>query len=619
MLANVDIKNRATKLYKNKKNGFEFLLKEMLSNAMHSCIISKNENPKVTIDIQHTQSDVKLVITDNGDGFTDENYNNFKILDKENEIKRNNGFQSFGQGRLVLFYFSDTNKYESLYKEGNIVYKRVFTYPVDENTLFADDSKEVAQDDAQTNTSVQIHLKSDYKLERARTFFNKYDTIEAIKNYILLNFFPLLTSVEIELIYNQDSDSISKITSNDYVSKPFDLKIGDKNYNFSLYLLNSDKSDYNVQCFAKGILCSLSDKNKLCYDLKINRALYLTSDYFNENIDLIGEKIECDTETVGNIQNKIKEILDIEFQDTIASNRKKNVEKINTFKTTRPSFKDFVNLNIDNVNNELSEDDIQQNASTNKIEAEIKYWNGENTEYNDKLVKSSLFIYLKHREKILEKFKNDFLNHQQDNGDKKKENESTVHDILFKRSKEIYDNANDDVYFNHNLWLIDDKFSLFKNAKSTVNGQNASDVYLYCDNDNADEIVIIELKSTHNAHNKNDMIKQINQYAVDTYNQKNNILQGCITNTTKCRYYGYIIASQEDIQGIFNDATMNGTVLSKIPFLDNSYYINSKFQPKDGILVDIKIELISYKDLYYIANKRNEPIIKLMYKDCNKS
>lgn len=133
-----------------------------------------------------------------------------------------------------------------------------------------------------------------------------------------------------------------------------------------------------------------------------------------------------------------------------------------------------------------------------------------------------------------------------------------------------FDNANDDVYFNHNLWLIDDKFSLFKNAKSTVNGQNASDVYLYCDNDNADEIVIIELKSTHNAHNKNDMIKQNQSICSRRIQSKEQYTTGMITNTTKCRYYGYIIASQEDIQGIFNDATMNGTVLSKIPFLDNS-------------------------------------------------
>ena len=284
----------------------------------------------------------------------------------------------------------------------------------------------------------------------------------------------------------------------------------------------------------------------------------------------------------------------------------KELKKLNKY----PTFKGFIEKDklLQNTRKPKTFDEIKEIACQTKVRAEIDYWDGKETKYKTEIIKSGLFDYFKHREDVLKKFSDDFLEKFTDYGDKKPENESIVHNILFQRSNDDIINNSIDVYFNHNLWLIDDKFSLFHNARSTVNGERASDIYLYCDNNKTTEVVIIELKSTHNAHNPKEMIKKINEYADDVYIGKN--IKASITNTDNAKYSGYIICAKSDIDKAISEARKQGSNPLKIPFLSDSFYLDSEFRENKKM----RIELISYKDLYTLSESRNRPIIDLMYK-----
>ena len=61
----------------------------------------------------------------------------------------------------------------------------------------------------------------------------------------------------------------------------------------------------------------------------------------------------------------------------------------------------------------------------------------------------------------------------------KSELESEVHELFFRRGNTLSQSTN--INHLHNLWILDDKFTIFSNdffAKSTKNGQALSDIYI---------------------------------------------------------------------------------------------------------------------------------------------
>ena len=78
-----DVQYRAEKEYKNSREKFSFLLREIISNSIHAVLIrqSKESNflPKIelTIIFDDENEQCKIILTDNGEGFTDINRNYF--------------------------------------------------------------------------------------------------------------------------------------------------------------------------------------------------------------------------------------------------------------------------------------------------------------------------------------------------------------------------------------------------------------------------------------------------------------------------------------------------------------------------------------------------------------
>lgn len=641
-----DVRFRAKKEYKNSREKFFLLLREIISNSIHAVLIrqSKEERfiPDIKLNINYNDSQCRIELIDNGEGFNENNSLYFEELDKVNPEKEKFHFHPLGQGRLAIVYFSDSAEYETIYKDKDGKYKkRNIEYPQSNQGLYQlnlfPESEIQGQD---TYTKLTIDIKKTSSLSRAKTFFNKYSDSDKIKNWFIENFFPFIVNNEnlvINVSYNEAEPITIKKNNLESEAKSIQFKINlldDNKYNFKLWLIKSESSmsgDNPIICFARNMRAELSN-GKLNYsiDNKEGYLLYLTSDFFDDYVDTKGEKIEISEEAISKINQKLCEKLDEEFKTVIANNQNTIKQNLHNFKKQYPSLETFINeSNIVAGRNIIKEDEIIKRAIDEKSRIEKKFWtninnnneegcneNFDNSVECEKLLNSSLHIYVKHRETVLKRLKA-LIKKFDEEGAEKSELESSVHDLFLKRGTTLKESSN--INHLHNLWILDDKFTTFSNnykAKSTKQGQALSDVYIWADDpEKTKQILILELKSTTKAHNAGNntegMIAQIRRYAQDCYKNPTKVLNWDI-DTSKVQYIGIIIARKSDINKELSSNTAGN--FPSIPFLDNSYYGDDVFSidnnPKNK--KDIRIELYSFEDIYNLASSRNEVFFKLL-------
>lgn len=105
---------------------------EAFTNSLESIELRKkvesNFTPHILIDFffnANTEGEndglSKLVVTDNGIGFDDENFRRLQIFKDDSK-----GFNNRGSGRLQILHSFNYSKYESTYKDNGIIKKRVF-------------------------------------------------------------------------------------------------------------------------------------------------------------------------------------------------------------------------------------------------------------------------------------------------------------------------------------------------------------------------------------------------------------------------------------------------------------------------------------------------------------
>ena len=644
-----NVQYRAEKLYKNSREKFYFLLREILSNSIQTVLIRKekekgkgNYAPEVSLVVNFTDKDCSITLKDNGEGFTPINTACFDELDKKNEEKDKFHFHPLGQGRLAIIYFTDSAIYETVYKDakGELKAKK-FPYPKQEEGLFSlVDFEEDVTDAKDTYTLLKLEINKQQTYGRAKTFFRKYNDIEGLKKWMTETFFPVIVSnndLTINLEYNGFSDSITlKGLEVETANEPFKLApYGDSEYDFKLWLIKSGeklKGDNTITCFARNLKAELVN-GKITYtiDSQEGYLLYLTSEFFDEYVDTKGESIEITNEAVIAINDKINEVLDKRFKETIESNQKENKKNLKSFKQRFPSLDAFIPENAFEESKKIvEEEDLVKTAIETKGKYEKRFWNKmskpdnemddvpyDESEECQKLLNSSLHIYVKHRERVLQRLY-ELIKKFDEEGNDKPELEKTVHELFFRRGETLKDS--DNINHLHNLWILDDKFTTFSDsfkARSTKNGEKRSDIYIWADDlEEIKQILILELKSTTKAHNAGDaergMIAQVKEYAKDVYNNPVKALNWDV-DTDKIQYLGIIIARKSDINKELTSSNVNGTY-DGIPFLNDSYYKDDYFNPsgKPKEKVPIRIELYSFEDIYKLASSRNEVFFRLL-------
>ena len=643
-----NVQYRAEKEYKNSREKFFLLLREIISNAIHAVLIRESKEksyiPELNLDVVFDETQCKIELTDNGEGFNERNRKYFEELDKKNPEKEKLNFHPLGQGRLAIVYFADSAEYETVYKDDSGKYnKRTIPYPSTSEGLFSFSEYEEVEVKNNTYTKLTILINKQLSLGRAKTFFKSYSTHELFKQWFIETFFPFIISNEtlvINISFNGNSFTIKKDSIEDETQKePFELSLSDDNkYSFILWLIKNSKPmhrDNPIICFARNLRASLSNGH-LSYSIDNNEGytLYLTSNFFDEYVDTKGERIDVSCDDIVYIQNKINEILDDKFKKVIENNRKVSKRNLKNFQQKYPSLEAFiVESTIIEDKNIVNEGEIIQSAINEKSRIEKKFWNqidrdpiNEEDRFSDsedcqKLLTSSLHIYVKHREIVLQRLYT-LIQKFDEEGNDKSELESTVHELFINRGTTLSDSSN--INHLHNLWILDDKFTTFSNdfkAKSTKSGQPLSDIYIWADDPGkVKQILIFELKSTtkaHNAGNKEEgMIAQVKRYAQDFYKNPTKTLNWDI-DTDRVQYTGIILARKSDINKELTSLNIGGGNFNPIPFLSDSYYYDDSF-PKDDNprnKKDIRLELYSFEDIYELASNRNAVFFKLLKKE----
>ena len=646
-----NVQNRAEKEYKGSREKFYFLLREILSNSFHSVLIRKDKEnnsgkeytPKLILNISFTDKYCVINLEDNGEGFTKINSECFDELDKKNTEKVRYNFHPLGQGRLAIVFFADSSSYETVFlSDSGVLKKKRFPYPDTQDRVYSlslFDNEEVTSQDTYTKLSIQI--KSQQKFGRAKTFFRRFENVTALKQWFIDTFFPILVTnedVKVDLTYNHENVIISKGSiENETESESFDLILDEeKTYAFKLWLIKDNtplKGDNPIECFARNLRATLNN-GKLTYtlDSEVGYKIFLTSDYFDENVDNKGEQIEVSAESIAKINEGINKILDEKFKKTIENNRKTTKANYRNFKKRYPSLDVFIQEDsIEESKGIVDEEALVRAAIDTKGRIEKKFWthinmeNGKEEQPFDetlegqKLLNSSLHIYIKHREKVLNRLK-ELIRPLDEEGADKPELECKIQELLFRRGTTLKDS--DNINHLHNLWILDDKFTTFsktQNGVCTKNGQEASDIYIWADDvEELKQILILELKSTTKAHNAGDvkegMVGQVKRYAKQFYNNPKKILNWDV-DTSTVQYLGVILASKADIRKELTSATSGD--YDPIPFLANSYYKDDKFAISDDpkSKVPIRIELYSYEDIHKLASNRNEVFFRLLKRE----
>jgi hypothetical protein len=651
-----NVQYRAEKEYKNSREKFSLLLREIISNSIHAVLIRLSKetdfSPKVSLNI-HFDDDSKtcqIVLTDNGEGFTEENSRCFEELDRKNAEKERFNFHPLGQGRLAIVFFSDSSVYETVYRDkNNSLRKRQISYPDINDSLFSCDlfsEEDPIENDSFTKLTILINKNNSFG--RAKTFFAKHSNAEVLKQWFVETFFPFIVNNEklvVSISFNGNEVSVQKndVEKNtDVLTFTLPLEKDDENDDgreapFKLWLIRKNEKtigDNPVACFARNLKAVLSN-GKLSYAIDNDEGylFYLTSDYFDTHVDSKGEKIEISNENVEQINQKINDVLDARFKNVIEKNKESTKQNLKKFKTSFPSLELFVDdMAVLSGRNIVKEVDIVKAAVEEKSRIEKKFWTKDGCDNEDdsqkenfedsvecqKLLNSSLYIYVKHRERVLKRL-HDLIQKFDKDGNDKPELESTVHELFLKRGVTLEDSSN--INHLHNLWILDDKFTIFSNdfkAQSTRQGQSLSDIYIWADDpEKTKQVLIFELKSTTNAHNAGDkyegMIAQVKRYAKDFYQDPKKVLNWDV-DTNAIQYIGVILARKSDINKELSSNNVSGD-FEKIPFLSSSYYKEERFStnPSDpSMRKPIRIELYSFEDIYELAYSRNQVFFKLL-------
>lgn len=635
-----DVAFRAEKTYKNSREKFGLVLREIVSNAIHAVLIkaekekSSSYHPTVTLKCFVCDKEIKITIQDNGEGFTPVNCKYFTHLDLKNSEKEQYGFFPQGQGRLAIIHFTDGAVYTSTYSgsDGHI-YETRFTYPQYEVELFTiENEKKTASTTSTTGTKVELNIHSLNKCGRARTFFSQYNTSEKLRYWLTDNFLPFFIEFkQLSLIveYADDAFTLNRdALEHEFQNLTFEAIPDEQNqqsHTFRVWLIKTNKpAKSTVLCYARHLQAEL-ENGRLEYDIytgeNVNRII--TSEYFDAYVNSKGDKIEIPESEIIQIQTRLSETLDTHYKKEIEQNRDTTKNNIRSMKKRYPSLQVFIDDDAYIcARNIAKERDLVDAAIEEKGRIEKNYWQNRNaeTEETHKLINSSLHIYIDHRQRVLVKLKN-MINLFTQNGEDNKSAEKDIHDLILKRGTQLSNSEN--INHLHNLWLLDDKYTVFsqtKRALSSKQGQNLSDIYLWInDPEQVNELLILELKSTTKAHNAGDihesMIAQVKRYAADFYKNPGKTV-GWDIEPEKILFSGVILARKSDINRELNSTTTSG-IAHKIPFLQNSHFYNERFSivgdnASTPIYKDIRIELYSFEDILTLAENRNNVFFKLL-------
>lgn len=614
----------------------------------------ERENSPNLFNISDWETDIEnIVITDNGIGFTEENYKSFNTY--ATDFKKILGCK--GVGRMTWLKAFRNVEIESIYTQNATCYKRTFKF--DSNK--AVNNNQVTAIDKTLNNLTTVRLIGLRSKNRSNTPKRLSTIARDILNHCFI-YFVLNKAPNIVVSDDNDSISINKLFDDlgkeNIESEPF--TIGDHSFNlihFKNYNPNSSSHCLNL-CANERRVSSISLQNILP---GINSRFvtsngtfvyngYITSKYLDEKVNR--ERTAFDIEdaqatlfgdiTKGGIISKAsKLILPYLSADIEAYNENKKT-KIKAFVFNKnPRYRLLLSKYPECVNNIfLSDDDEKLELELFKQEQqyklklkqegkELKRIIKENknakdivsrsTAYAEKLSemgKSSLAEYIVHRKSVLDLLEGN-LKYQDSDGNTYAYEES-IHQLVFPMQ-----NTSDDIdYTSHNLWLIDEKLSYHyylasdKKIKSmkpiSADSNNEPDIaifdspFAFTDENQQPfrNVTIIEFKrpGRKNYDKEENPIQQVIDYMDDIINGKIKTKDGLfIDGNDSIRFFCYILC---DINDKIKKYAKQKDFKSTPDGLGYYYYLSN---------YNAYIEIMPYNKMIQDSKKRNKILFDKLF------
>lgn len=424
------------------------VFKEAVANSLDAN--ATNIKVQVYIDSFEKQETLKVCITDNGEGFTDERYDKFCELLKVDEETHK------GAGRLVYLCYFDNVSVISYYGHKC----RKFTFNSDFDKEQSDMIKEDAEESNQTTLTFE-----ECSLKRLSSY--AVITPEYLRQQILQEFYPRLYllkkdkknfNIEFTIeVPNKNKKHIvgaykTSITPNDLPNMQttkVDVSI--------IQMFESAYLDYAIQkqdncskTFLMTALC-VDNRTKILDDIvsyenlpqcNYNCIFLLRSSLFNGKIDSSRQTLTLNEYTLKTIKRifrkKIAEILETEISDV----KKKNQETKDSLNKTYPHLVGYFDTEeVGIVSRAKSIEEAQKMFLRDQKEIlEAQHLN--NDEYDKALDVSSrtLAQYIVYREKIISKLEQYTS----------KDSEADLHNLIFPK-RSVLQNSDMDSIYNNNL------------------------------------------------------------------------------------------------------------------------------------------------------------------------
>lgn len=575
----------------------------------------------VSLDSYQKADTLSVEIVDNGNGFTETNFNKFaKLLEiKEKDHK--------GLGRLVFLSYFDSVTIDSYYDSKHRHF--VFDDAWDENSKVVD---------ARNEDKRTILKFSGYKLDRVKTY--DYVKPESIKNALLLHFFPLFYKFKVEK--KQFSIIINLKTQEQNLNQGFFTDSKTLNVNDIPELEKETIQDDTVDLF-EVLDLFYSVKENFSKEPPIITALCVDDRTIPIEV-LSKEGIPAGQEVIFVLYSKL-------FTGKVNASRQELTFNEAELRTIKKIFSDKVAeiLNkkipkIQEINKQVTESleerfpHLKGYFDTNPVgiidreksleHAQIKFFNDQREildaeslsedQYQKSLEISARVLteYILYRNVIINKLKKITPDNVEDD----------IHSIIVPMRKTLKkENFHDDLYRN-NAWLLDDKYMSYSTILSDQNmdkllenlkienetgegSEKRPDLAIVFSSDPETEVkvdvVIVELKRLGlSLERKTDILVQLDRRA-------KKLLQYYPNKIQRIWFYGII-----DIDLEFK-LYLKGQRFTELYSNDSVLYAPSEVYLDESTKVPMGIYIQSFKAFIEDAESRNSTFLKILKEGMN--
>lgn len=558
-------------------------------------IIKRSSQQPLNLDSTALANISSIKIHDNGIGFNQENRDSFDTLYSDFKIEKG----AKGYGRVMFLKYFESVKIESVYKDKESFFLRVFNFGLN-NKIISDEV---------TNSSDEVDSRTTLFLENIKdnNFDKKVDTLARKILEKLLIYFINDNYICPEIIVgeegktdvsvlnnslNRENSEIQQVLSEEFTlnnsinSKKFKVKV------FKIYYPNNQKSKISLVAhnrevtetllseyvpeFADGFYQEFENqdgtKGRKDYIIKT----YVLGDYLDANVSLERGDFKFSDQSSflhdfsqKDIERQAAEITKKFFGEEVKSRVEKKREKIEAYiKNEAPWNKEYLeDIDISSMPYHLDNESIeleihkakfkqervakaQANAIIDNPESEINSSVSELISKISKAEMSNLAHYVALRKVILNLFKKSL----EIKDDQKYSQENAVHSIIYP----LRSDSDKTTYHNHNLWILDEKlnFTNYLSSDKPLNGGKTERVDLLAFGQRAafrggDEmsnpITIFEFKRPQrdeftNPSSEEDPIEQVIRYVNDITDGKYKTPEGRdISIGQNTPFYGYIV------------------------------------------------------------------------------